>query len=118
MPSKQWRNTLKTHVYPTLGQLPVDAIDTDLVLKVLEPIWTKKPETAGRVRGRIEVVLNRAKALGLREGQNPAQWRGHLDQLLPARSKVRRVRHHPALHYTEVSTLMADLRFHTLALPL
>jgi integrase len=101
------------YVYPILGQVPVDAIDTDLVLKVLEPIWTKKPETAGRIRGRIEVVLNRAKALRLREGQNPAQWRGHLDQVLPARSKVRRIRHHPALPYAEVPALMAKLRSHT-----
>ena len=110
---QQWRNTLKTYVYPVLGQLPVGAIDTDLVLKVLQPIWLKRPETAGRVRGRIEAVLNRVKALGLREGQNPAQWRGHLDQLLPARSKVRRIRHHPALPYAEVPALMAELRSHT-----
>jgi integrase len=110
---QQWRNTLKTYVYPVLGQLPVGAIDTDLVLKVLQPIWIKRPETAGRVRGRIEAVLNRAKALSLREGQNPAQWRGHLDQLLPARSKVRRIRHHPALPYAEVPALAAELRSQT-----
>lgn len=84
-----------------------------MVLKVLQPIWKKKTETASRVRGRIETVLNWAKALGLREGQNPAQWRGHLDQVLPARSKVRRVRHHPALPYVEVPALTAQLRSHT-----
>jgi integrase len=110
---QQWRNTLKTYAYPILGHVPVDAIDTDLVLEVLEPIWRKKPETAGRIRGRIEAVLNRAKALRFREGQNPAQWRGHLDQILPARSKLRRIRHHPALPYEEVPALTATLRSHT-----
>jgi integrase len=110
---QQWRNTLKTYAYPVLGHLPVGSIDTDLVLKVLKPIWYTRSETAGRVRGRIEAVLNRAKALGLREGQNPAQWRGHLDQLLPARSKVRRVRHHPAVPYAEMPALTAKLRSHT-----
>jgi integrase len=110
---QQWRNTLKAYVYPILGQLPVPAIDTELVIQVLQPIWTKRPETAGRIRGRIEAVLNRAKALGLREGQNPAQWRGHLDQLLPARSKLRRVRHHRALPYSDVPPLTAKLRSHT-----
>jgi integrase len=110
---QQWCNTLKTYVFPVFGHLPVAAIDTDLVLKVLQPIWIKRPETAGRVRGRIEAVLNRTKALGLREGQNPAQWRGHLDQLLPARSKVRRIRHHPALPYAEVPELTAELRSQT-----
>jgi integrase len=79
----------------------------------LKPIWNEKPETAGRVRGRIEAVLNWAKALGLREGQNPAQWRGHLDQLLPPRSKVRPIRHHAALPYAEVPALTAELRSHT-----
>jgi hypothetical protein len=110
---QQWRNTLKTYVYPFLGQLPVDTIDTDLVMNVLQPIWKEKPETAGRIRGRIEAVLNWAKARRLREGRNPAQWRGHLDQLLPARSKVRRIRHHPALPYAEVPALAAELRSHT-----
>src|SRR5262245_62034716 len=107
---QQWRNTLKTYVYPILGPLPVDAVDTELVIQVLQPMWNEKPETAGRIRGRIEAVLNWAKARSLREGQNPAQWRGHLDQLLPARSKLRRIRHHAALPYAQVPALMAELR--------
>ena len=106
----QWRSTLKTYVYPVLGERSVSAVDTTLVLKVLEPIWAVKPETAGRVRGRIEAVLDWAKARGLRDGQNPAAWRGHLDHLLPARSKVRRVRHHPALPYSEMPMFMSELR--------
>ena len=91
----QWRSTLKAYVYPILGALPVPALDTGLVLKVLEPIWGEKPQTANRVRGRIESVLNWAKARGYRTGENPAAWRGHLDHLLPARSRVRRIQHYP-----------------------
>ena len=106
----QWSATLKTYVYPIIGELPVTAIDTSLVLQVLEPIWFTKSKTAGRVRGRVEAVLDWAKARGLREGQNPAQWRGHLDHLLPARSKVRRVQHHPALPYVEIPAFMTGLR--------
>ena len=108
----QWRSTLRTYVFPILRDVSVNAVDTTLVLKVLEPIWTLKPVTANRVRGRIEVVLDWAKARGMREGQNPAAWRGHLDHLLPARSKVRRVRHHPALAYAEIPRFMAKLRVH------
>ena len=85
----QWGATLATYAYPIIGALPVQAVDTGLVLKVLEPIWTAKPETAGRVRGRIESILDFAKVRGYRDGENPARWRGHLDKLLPARSKVR-----------------------------
>ncbi|HEY1244597.1 MAG TPA: integrase arm-type DNA-binding domain-containing protein [Hyphomicrobiaceae bacterium] len=105
----QWRATLKAYAFPVLGKLAVGAIDTGLVLKVLEPIWQKKPETASRVRGRIETVLAAATARGQRTGPNPAQWRNHLDQLLPARSKVRRVRHQPALPYPQVPALMKQL---------
>jgi Arm DNA-binding domain len=79
----QWRSTLATYVYPHIGALPVSVVDTDQVMKILEPIWKTKPETASRVRGRIERVLNWAKVKKYRDGQNPAQWRGHLDQLLP-----------------------------------
>ena len=86
------------------------AIDTALVLKVVEPIWTSKTETAARVRGRIEAVLDWAAARGYRQGENPARWRGHLDKLLPSRSKIARVRHHPALPYRELSEFMAELR--------
>jgi integrase len=107
---QQWTNTLKTYAYPVLGKLPVASIDTDLVLKVLKPIWLTKPETASRVRGRIERVLSAAKVRGLRNGDNPAQWRNHLDAILQAKSKVRRVRHQPALPYTELPAFMSELR--------
>ena len=106
----QWERTLKTYAEPIIGGLPVQAIDTALVLKILEPIWTAKTETAGRVRGRIEAVLDWAKARGYRQGENPARWRGHLDKLLPARSKVRRVKHHAALPFSELPNFMAALR--------
>ena len=95
---------------PSLAALSVQAIDTALVLKVLEPIWTTKPETAGRVRGRIESILDWAKVRGYRAGENPARWRGHLDKLLPARSKVRRVEHHAALPYAELPGFLVSLR--------
>jgi len=107
---RQWQSTLSTYVFPVLGDLPVGAIDTTLVMKVLAPFWTVKPQTASRVRGRIEAVLDWAKVHGLREGQNPAQWRGHLNHLLPARAKVRRILHHPALPFGELPTFMAELR--------
>jgi integrase len=108
--ARQWPETLSAYVYPTLGLLPVQTIDTALVLKVLEPIWATIPETASRVRGRIESVLNWASARGYRSGENPARWRGHLDNLLPARDKVQKVKHHPALPYPEIGPFMATLR--------
>jgi integrase len=108
---QQWRKSLAAHVYPIIGALRVAAIDTALVLKVLEPLWTKKPETASRVRARIERVLSWAKVRGYREGENPAAWRGHSDQLLPPKRKVRQVAHHAAMPYREIGTLMAKLRF-------
>jgi integrase len=108
--ARQWPETLAAYVYPTIGGLSVRAVDTAMVLKVLEPIWTIKPETASRVRGRIEAVLDWAKAHGYRSGENPARWRGHLDHLLPAKSKVRKVEHHPALPYVEIGAFMAALR--------
>jgi integrase len=107
---QQWRNTMATYAYPVLGDLSIADIDTTLVLRVLEPIWASKTETASRLRGRIEAVLSWAKARGLRESENPAQWRGHLDQLLPKRSKVRAVTHHPALHYKCVPAFITKLR--------
>jgi integrase len=106
----QWTATLATYAEPVIGGLSVQAIDTALVLKVLEPIWTTKPETAGRVRGRIESILDWAKVRGYRAGENAARWRGHLDKLLPARSKVRRVEHHAALPYSELPGFLASLR--------
>lgn len=107
---QQWRNTLEQYAHPVLGQLPVGSVDTDLVMQVLEPVWATKPETAARVRGRIEAILDWARARGLREGENPARWRGHLQNLLPARRKVQRVKHHAALPYPEVPAFMARLR--------
>jgi integrase len=106
----QWTATLETYAYPIIGSLPVQMIETTHVMKILEPIWKTKTETASRVRGRIEKVLDRAKALKLRKGENPAAWRGHLDQLLPAKSQVTPVEHHPALPYAELPAFMAKLR--------
>ncbi len=107
---KQWRSTLSTYCYPIFGELAVSAIDTALVTKAIEPIWSTKPETAGRVRGRIESVLDWAKARGYRDGENPARWRGHLDKLLPDRKKISRVEHHAALPYSEMAAFMEALR--------
>src|SRR6516225_1742911 len=106
----QWEGTLATYAGPVIGALPVQAIDTALVLKVLERIWTQKPETAGRLRGRIEAVLDWAKARGYRQGESPARWRGHLDKLLPALSKVRKVERHAALPYGELPGFLIELR--------
>src|SRR5262249_5036292 len=92
------------------GKLPVSSIDTALVLRVLEGIWNDKPETAGRVRGRIEAILDWAAVRGYRQGDNPARWKGHLAQLLPSRRKIRAIRHHPALPYAKLPGFMAQLR--------
>ena len=108
--ASQWENTLRAYAYPHIGALSVQAIDTSLVMGVLEPIWTAKPETASRLRGRIETILNWAKVRGYRDGENPARWKGHLDHLLPAKSKVRRVRHHAAMPYAELPDFMTALR--------
>ena len=108
----QWKATIKTYASPVFGSLPAQAIDVTLIMKVLEPIWATKPETATRVRGRIESVLNWAKARGYRAGENPALWKGHLDKLLPSRTKVAKVVHHPALTYPELPEFMAALRDH------
>ena len=106
----QWPSTLAAYVYPVFGGLPVQAIDVGLVMKAVEPIWTEKPETASRVRGRIESVLDWATARGYRQGENPARWRGHLENLLPKKTKVRRVEHHAALPYDELPEFIAELR--------
>jgi integrase len=107
---QQWRNTLTTYVSPVFGRVPVQHIDVALIMKVLEKIWNEKTETASRVRGRIEVILDWAKVRGYRAGENPARWRGHLDHLLPARSKVQRVKHHAALPFVEIGSFMKELR--------
>src|SRR5947207_14080817 len=105
----QWTATLNTYVYPHFGDLPVQVIDVGLVMKCVEPIWTEKPETASRVRGRIESVLDWAAARGYRDGENPARRRGHLPNLLAPRSKVRRVEHYAALPYSKIASFMAEL---------
>ena len=107
---QQWTNTLATYVSPKLGSVSVADVDVAMIMRVIEPLWTIKPETAARVRGRIEAVLDWAKARDFRDGENPARWRGHLSNLLPARAKVRAVKHHAALPYGEISAFMADLR--------
>lgn len=116
--AQQWLTTLETYVYPMLGGIPVQAVDVSLVMKALEqpigedkkPFWLARPETASRVRGRIESVLDWATARGYRQGENPARWRGHLENLLPKRSKLQRVEHHAALPYGEIGAFMAELR--------
>ena len=105
---QQWRNTLATYVYPHFGALPVSQIETAHVLAVLEPIWNAKPETASRIRGRIENVLDAAKVQGLRTGENAARWRGHLEHLLAKPEKLARG-HHPALPYADLPAFMTEL---------
>ena len=105
-----WEGTLASFVYPVFGKLAVQAIDTALVMKAIEPIWATKPETAGRVRGRIESILDYAAVRAWREGENPARWRGHLEKLLPKKTKVRAVEHHPALPFAELPAFMDALQ--------
>jgi len=95
---------------PVIGHLPVDQVDTPLVLKCLEPIWTTKTETANRLRGRIESVLDWSAVRGYRKGDNPARWRGHLDKLLPRPGKVAKTKHHPALPFAQTGHFMQQLR--------
>jgi integrase len=108
--AKQWTTTIATYAEPWLGRLNVADIDTGLIRQVLEPIWTTKPETAGRVRGRIESILDWARVSGYCAGENPARWRGNLDKLLPKQSKVRKVKHHAAMPYDALPAFMAVLR--------
>lgn len=107
--ASQWTNTLTKYATPVIGDLAVDLIETSHVMQVLEPIWRTKTETASRVRGRIESVLSWATVQGYREGPNPALWRGHLDMLLPKRSKVQPVQHHNAMPYADIPSLMKQL---------
>ena len=106
----QWRSSLKTYAYPVLGKMSVAEITTAEVFDVLEPIWSAKPETAKRVRERMEKVLDFAAALKLRTGENPARWRGALEPLFPKKVKVAKVRHHPALPYDDMADFMTALR--------
>lgn len=105
----QWSSTLEAYVFPTLGPMQVTKIATADVVGALKPIWSQKPETANRVRQRIEAVLDYASALGIREGDNPARWRGHLDNLLPKPTKMRAVQHHHALPHSDISDFMDAL---------
>jgi integrase len=110
----EWQKTLEVYVDPTIGNLPIDTIGggdgTNLILKVLQPIWHTKTETASRIRNRIELVLDWAKARGYREGDNPARWKGHLDKLLPARQKVQPGRHLDAMPFADVPAFVRKLR--------
>jgi len=108
--AKQWVTTIATYAEPRLGKLNVADIDIGLIRQVLEPIWTTKPETAGRVRGRVEAILDWARVSGFCAGENPARWRGNLDKLLPKLSKVRKVKHHAAMPYDALPAFMAKLR--------
>lgn len=107
---KQWQSTLAAHASPHIGKLPVRKIGTPQVMKVLQPIWKSKTETASRVRERIERILSWAAKQGYREGENPARWEGHLEELLPKPSKLKKVIHHPAMAYRDVGAFMQALR--------
>jgi integrase len=106
----QWVHTLDSYAKPVIGALAADKIDTAHVMKILEPIWSTKSETASRLRGRIESVLDWATTRKFRTGENPARWKGHLDNLLPARSKMARVKHHPALPWVDIPAFIASLK--------
>jgi integrase len=109
---QQWRNTLATYAYPTLGELPVAGVTTEAVEEVLKPIWHTKPETASRLRGRIEAVLDYAKVRKWRTGENPATWRGNLKHTLADPAKVAKVKHHPALPWRQMGSFMGTLQAH------
>lgn len=106
----QWTRTLELYAYPTMGDLPVGEIDTALVLKALQPIWDTATVTATRVRGRIERIVQYAITAGFRQGDNPARWKGHLENLLPKPSRVAKVRNQPALPWADIPAFMARLR--------
>jgi integrase len=108
--AQQWENTLTTYAYPVIQGVQVGDVDKAMVLKIVKPIWTTKNETANRVRERIKLVLNWAKAHGLREGENPAEWRGHLEHALAAPSRVSPRTHQPALPVAAVAEFMCRLR--------
>jgi integrase len=107
---QQWKNTLETYAYPVFGAWAAGAVDAGAVLRVIEPLWSEKPETASRLRGRIETVLDYATSKYWRAGENPARWKGHLDIQLPARAKVRKVKHHAALPWNRMGAFVSTLR--------
>jgi integrase len=109
----QWRSSLVAYASPVIGRFPVAAVGTHHILDILEPIWREKSVTAAEVRGRLECILDWAKVHNLRDGENPARWRGNLKHLLPAISKVHRVRHHAALPYAALPAFMTELRANT-----
>jgi len=108
--AQDWKNSLEQHVGPVFGHLPVQAVDTEIVMKALSPIWTEITVTAARIRNRVESVLDWATSMKARTGENPARWDGHLENLLPKPSKVHKVRHYPALPYAQIGAFMVDLR--------
>lgn len=108
----QWTTTLETYAYPVIGGLRVRDVTLAHIMKIIEPMWNEKAETASRLRGRIESVLDWAKARGFRTGDNPAAWRGNLDTLLPARNKVAKVKHHAALDWQDCHAFLTALRAH------
>ena len=108
--AEQWTKTLEAYADPVVAPLPVQDVDTGLVLKILEPMWASKPETASRLRARIENILDWAKVREYRSGENPARWKGHLNQLLPALAKKSRVTHHKAMPFCEVAGFVTQLR--------
>jgi hypothetical protein len=105
----QFLSTLKAYAFPKIGKLPVADIDTGLVLKCIEPIWQNKAETANRVRGRIESVLDWATVRGYRKGDNPARWRGHLAEVLPSREKIQKTIHHAALPFVDSKKMLGPV---------
>lgn len=107
---QQWHNTLTTYAFPFIGEKTIDEIDVDGVLQVLSPIWLSIPETSKRVRSRLELILDYAKAKKLRTGENPARWRGHLEKLLPSGRNHQQVRHHPAMPWSEAPSFMKKLQ--------
>lgn len=107
---KQWAATLETYAYPVIGQLPVGVIDEAHILRILEPIWNEKTETASRLRGRIETVLDAAKVRKLRSGENPARWSGNLELALGRPGEVKQARNHSAMPYAEIPGFLRDLR--------
>ena len=110
--AEQWVNTLTTYAFPHIGAMPVSEVNVAEVMAVLKPIWNTKTETASRVRSRLELILDAAQAGKLRQGENPARWRGHLEHLLPAPRKVTPVKNHPAVPYKEMPAFMQKLRLH------
>ena len=106
----QFLSTLEQYAFPKIGRLSIADVDVGMVLKVLEPIWHDKTETADRVRQRIKSVLDWGTVRGLRKGDNPAQWQGFLDKLLPPRTKIKQVKHHAALPYAELPAFVTELQ--------